>query len=123
MEQPDEPDLPRTFAGLDEPRLERDGRYAAVIAGSGVYGGTADEYADGGDAAAAAPSGPKPRRCGATSFNSDLSAPGRASRCSGSGIRPGAETQFGPSVGVYVHGAGSGQDDVGGRRPDEAWVV
>ena len=63
--------LPRTFAGLDEPRLERDGRYAAVIAGSGsVWVGSADEHADGGDAAGRRRRSTTPRARGGTSTRS-----------------------------------------------------
>ena len=118
--------LPRTFAGLDEPRLERDGRYAAVIAGSGVYGWDLQTNT----LTAVMPRSAAPFYHAASarryfySFNSDLSAPWQDYRLdftSGSPVR----TQFGPSVGVYVHGAGQWiQDDasVGGDLTKQ-WVV
>ena len=118
--------LTRTFASLDEPRLERDGRYAAVIAGSGVYGWDLQTNT----LTAVMPRSAAPFFHAASarryfySFNSDLSAPWQDYRLdfsSGSPVR----TQFGPSVGVYVHGAGQWiQDDasVGGDLTKQ-WVV
>ena len=111
--------LTQSFASLDEPHFERDGRYVAVIAGSGVYGwdlqtntvtavmprSTAPFYHS-----------PSVRRY-FYSYNSDLSAPWRDYRLDVAGGTPVPTLFSGPSVGVYVHGAGQWiQDDasVGG---------
>jgi hypothetical protein len=111
--------LTRSFSGLDEPHFDRSGRWVAVIAGGGVVGW--DLQAN--TLTAPMGRGTAPFFHAASvqglfySFNSDRSAPWADYRLDFSSGSPVPSYLSGPSVGVFVHGAGQWlQSETGARQ-------